>query len=180
MITVLYEACDDPRGLNPRRAVELIMNCPGYRRGYLKRLSDHTISLHQDRFGWLHRLEDHLYFIEDAPGERYVVGEVLRETKRSPEGRDLLVQYYKMLQPKGDILEIDSHMNPVWHSQSDVIFVLMVNERTPTVNPGDVNVPDRYRVQLSRDSFLKLLPYNFDIVNWSTSTSSRQILDDDF
>ncbi|KAF4715387.1 hypothetical protein FOZ63_011838 [Perkinsus olseni] len=161
-----------------------VMIHEGYRRGYLKRLSDHTISLEQDQFGWLHRLQDHLYFIQDALGVGYVVGEVLREVGRSPEERDLLVQYYKMVQSGGDVLEMDTHESPVWHPQSDVIFPLTVLERASTAPPDDMNIsdksPEKRRVQLSRDSLLKLIPYNFNIVNWSTSTSSHQMLDDDF
>ncbi|EER16404.1 hypothetical protein Pmar_PMAR021000 [Perkinsus marinus ATCC 50983] len=125
MITALFDACPAQVGLSPRRAVELIMNYPGYRRGYLKNVAHHTISLTVDRYGWLQRVHTRLYFIEDALGVGYVVGELLRSSVTGEKKH--LVRFYQVVRPGSDVI-CEEMSPPDWILDSEIIFPLSITE----------------------------------------------------
>ncbi|KAF4689617.1 hypothetical protein FOZ60_001315 [Perkinsus olseni] len=154
MITALFNACPEQGGLSPRRAVELIMGYPGYRRGYLKNVIRHTISLTIDRYGWLQRLHDRLYFIEDTLGVGYVIGELLRSSITGEE-KQHLVRFYQTVRPGSDVIR-EERTPSEWIQDRDVIFPLAVTtERLPNGH-----------LRLTKESFARLEPYNFSLEDY--------------
>ncbi|KAF4655353.1 hypothetical protein FOL47_009472 [Perkinsus chesapeaki] len=153
MVSMVYKARPD-QGLSPRRVSELLMDHAGYRRGYIKSIGYHTMSLELDKYGWIQKTHNHLYFVEDLLGEGYVIGEILRE---SVEKHKYFVEYYTVTRPGGDIICKENYFPPTWHVESEIMFPLSVT------TGGQPNG----QLRLDRDSLVKLRPYNFDLSDYN-------------